>query len=353
MAAYRKIHVTFWNDPYVMTLTPEQRYFYLYLMSNPKTTQCGIYEIGMQQMVLETGYNSETVIKLIRRFELDKKIIYSKRTNEIAIRNWLKYNESKSPKVLACVNKELHQVKNQDLITELEYGPPQGNKQTTSKNHRVSDGLRKKVLDYYDHSCQRCGRTDALQMDHIIPLSFGGLSIFENLRPLCPSCNSSRPLLGDELRGDVERSGYSFDDLCSSMDIDAFQYSIGIESQESKEESKEESKAKAKAKRAAPATVVPDLPFNSDEFYNTWEEWTKHRREIKHTLTPLTIKKQLAFLATHDERTAIAIINQSIEKGWQGLFALKNGKTTTKGNAEDMAKRHAIYNQMFGNKEPN
>lgn len=258
MAAYRKISVTFWNDPYVISLTPEQKYFYLYLMTNPKTTQCGIYEISMQQMVNETGYNSETVTKLLKKFDSEKKIKYSKATNEIALKNWPKYNGSESPKVVACVNKELEQVKNRALIEYL----------------------------------------------------------------------------------------YSMD----TVSIE-YPYSMDRESQESKEEAK--AKTKSKAKGSATATVVDDLPFKSDDFYNAWTEWVQFRKEIKHSLTPSTIKKQLAFLTTHDERTAIAIINQSIEKGWQGLFDIKNkhGKTTPKGTAQDMANRHAIYDQMLGNKK--
>jgi len=119
MAAFRKISVTFWSDSFIGDLTPEQKYFYLYLMTNDKTTQCGIYETSIRKICFDTGYNSETVLKLLDFFQEKNKIRFSKETNEIALLNWVKFNDSNSPKVLSCVEKELKNVKNRVLIQYL------------------------------------------------------------------------------------------------------------------------------------------------------------------------------------------------------------------------------------------
>lgn len=37
--------------------------------------------------------------------------------------------------------------------------------------------------------CANCGTTEALQIDHKIPVSRGGTSDIENLQPLCARCN--------------------------------------------------------------------------------------------------------------------------------------------------------------------
>jgi hypothetical protein len=119
MAAFRKISVSFWSDSFVGELTPERKYFYLYLMTNDKTTQCGIYETSIRKMAFDTGYNTETIQKLLDFFQESNKIRWSKETNEVALLNWVKFNESNSPKVLACIEKELKQIKNRVLIQYL------------------------------------------------------------------------------------------------------------------------------------------------------------------------------------------------------------------------------------------
>lgn len=116
MAKYRQIHIEFWQDGFVLDLTPEEKYFYIYLMTNSKTSQCGIYELPKRIIETETGYNRETVEKLLKRFEEYGKIIYNELTREIMILNWIKYNWINSPKVISLINKELKSVKNRYFI---------------------------------------------------------------------------------------------------------------------------------------------------------------------------------------------------------------------------------------------
>jgi len=119
MAIYRQVQTTFWQDEFVLNLTPEEKYFYLFLLTNSKTKQCGIYQLPIQVIVFETGYNQETVEKLLHRFIDYGKIIYSTKTKEIAIVNWHKYNPAESPKVKACVNKELKEIKDRSIIDKI------------------------------------------------------------------------------------------------------------------------------------------------------------------------------------------------------------------------------------------
>ena len=115
MAKYRAIQVDFWEDGFVLDLTPEEKYFYLYLLSNSRTTQCGCYELPYKVLEMQTGYNRETVEKLLQRFVDYKKIEYSPDTKEILIKNWYKFNFSKSPKVMNCILKEIESIKNIDF----------------------------------------------------------------------------------------------------------------------------------------------------------------------------------------------------------------------------------------------
>ncbi|NFD04981.1 DnaD domain protein [Clostridium botulinum] len=119
MAKYRQLHTQFWSDGFVLDLTPEEKYFYLYLMSNTKTSQCGVYELPLRVIEMETGYNRETVIKLIKRFIDYKKIKYDEETKEIMIFNWVKYNIPNNINSIKCINKELKNIKNKDFIKIL------------------------------------------------------------------------------------------------------------------------------------------------------------------------------------------------------------------------------------------
>ena len=117
MAIYRNVHVSFWNDTKIIDeMTPEDRYFMLYILSNPHTNQVGCYEISIRDMSKETGYTEESIKKLLERFEKKLKVAkYSKKTKELLIVNWYKYNWTSSPKVKACIDKELKRVKNSEF----------------------------------------------------------------------------------------------------------------------------------------------------------------------------------------------------------------------------------------------
>lgn len=119
IAIYRQIHITFWQDQFILDLTPEEKYFYLYLMTNSKTSQCGIYELPKKVIQLETGYNDETVDKLLNRFIDHHKILYDSSTKEVMILNWLKHNSNTSPKVKNRIAKELLSVKNRDFVNSF------------------------------------------------------------------------------------------------------------------------------------------------------------------------------------------------------------------------------------------
>ena len=116
MSIYRHVHINYWQDAFILDLTPEEKYFYVYLLTNSKTKQCGIYELPIRIIETETGYNRETVDKLLNRFEEYGKIVYDKATKEIYLKNWSKHNKITSFKVKKCVEKELSKVKSKELI---------------------------------------------------------------------------------------------------------------------------------------------------------------------------------------------------------------------------------------------
>jgi 5-methylcytosine-specific restriction endonuclease McrA len=48
------------------------------------------------------------------------------------------------------------------------------------------------VLRRDGERCRRCGTTEGLTLDHIIPLSKGGTNRIDNLQLLCGPCNRAK-----------------------------------------------------------------------------------------------------------------------------------------------------------------
>ena len=106
MGIKRIVDTDFWLDDKVVDMfSPEDKLFMLYLLTNPHTTQLGIYSL-------------ETVSVLLDRFESKYHMIqYSSKTSEIAVKNYLRHSIIKGGKpVEDLLMKEISKVKNKNLL---------------------------------------------------------------------------------------------------------------------------------------------------------------------------------------------------------------------------------------------
>ena len=118
MGLKRIVSTDFWTDGKVDDFTPEDKYFMLYLLTNPSSTLLGIYEISIKQAAFQMGYSPETVVGLIDRFQNKYSVLlYSKKTGEIAIKNYLRHGIVKGGKPIAdCLTSDINGVKDKTLI---------------------------------------------------------------------------------------------------------------------------------------------------------------------------------------------------------------------------------------------
>jgi len=148
MAIYRRVHVSFWQDPFILNLTSEEKYFYLYLMTNSKTALCGCYELPKIIMAMETGLDPKDIESLTQKFIKLTRIWYSDLTQEILLLNWHKYNDSESDKYLKCLEKEIEEIKDdkfsQYCIDTLSL------RKTKTKTKRKSKEYTKEFLSFWD-----------------------------------------------------------------------------------------------------------------------------------------------------------------------------------------------------------
>lgn len=120
MAVYRNVNLNFWTDTKVIDdFSPEDKYFMLYLLTNPHTNLSGCYEISIKQISNEMGYTADSISALISRMENYKIISYSKDTKEMLIKNWYKYNWTNSEKFSKPLSKELEKIKNYEFANYL------------------------------------------------------------------------------------------------------------------------------------------------------------------------------------------------------------------------------------------
>ena len=120
MAKFRQIQTNFWSNTYIQEeMTAEDKYFYLYLMTNEFTTQIGIYSITKKQMAFDLGYSLESVQALLQRFETYHKLIkYDIETREIILLKWAENNLNIGGKpVQDLIKKEISQVKNKEFLS--------------------------------------------------------------------------------------------------------------------------------------------------------------------------------------------------------------------------------------------
>ena len=119
---FRLVYTEFWQDPKVMEeMTPEDKYFYLYLLTNPCTNMIGVYRIVKKQMAFDLGYSIESINSLMDRFiNYHKLIKYNENTKELCIVHYGKYNLNRGGKpMLDCIKKDLSKVNDISLIEEI------------------------------------------------------------------------------------------------------------------------------------------------------------------------------------------------------------------------------------------
>jgi 5-methylcytosine-specific restriction endonuclease McrA len=58
-----------------------------------------------------------------------------------------------------------------------------------NRRDRIPEDVRIHVFQRDGGKCQRCGSSEELQFDHIVPVSKGGANAVENVELLCGNCN--------------------------------------------------------------------------------------------------------------------------------------------------------------------
>jgi hypothetical protein len=205
MTVFRKIKISFWQDRYILQLSPNETYFYIYLLTNSQTKQCGIYEIPIEVMKMEAKLKEEEIYKHLSKFQIDGKIEFNKENSEIMIRNWVKHNYSKSNKIIKCVEDELKSVKTKEFIKHYhtlckEYGC---SIDTLSKEEEEKEEKEEKEKKYADeesdiqsdnNNFKKTVKPEEPKKDLFNPVKEHARRCFEEKGPDCRLKSTSRGL---------------------------------------------------------------------------------------------------------------------------------------------------------------
>lgn len=121
---YSKIERSFWETDEARELTPEEKYFWMYLQTNANVNTLGCYAFRMRKAVDETGYNKDTLEKLLDIMIQRGMILYDATTREIFLLHWGKTNWNRQTATLRAIKADLKEIRSEmikfKINTQLE-----------------------------------------------------------------------------------------------------------------------------------------------------------------------------------------------------------------------------------------
>jgi len=94
MAKYRSIHVKIWDDPDFESYSSDKKLVFIYLCTNPSTSESGIYAVTPKKITDNTIIKLETVIDALKTM---KNVMWDEKLNYVYIRRFRVYNGGGAP----------------------------------------------------------------------------------------------------------------------------------------------------------------------------------------------------------------------------------------------------------------
>lgn len=219
MGIKRIVDTGFWYDDKVMEMfSPEDKLFMVYLLTNPHTTQLGVYKITKKSMAFEIGYSVEAISVLLDRFESKYELIkYSAETKEVALKNYLRHSIVKGGKpVEDLLKKEIMQVKDKALLQYVYDG--------IGDFENLNDTV-KKILPLLNinqkENVNDNGNDNECENDNDNDVSYHDSS---TIRPriVTDTLDELKVVGGDLGKGVVKLTDRQFDDLLDRLGLEGF-----------------------------------------------------------------------------------------------------------------------------------
>ena len=90
MEIRRYLNTRLWRDSWFESLNANEKFVYIYLLTNPSTNMLGIYNLSIRRIAYDCNLNEQTTRRCIKKLEEALKIIYCK--GYIIIPDWISQN---------------------------------------------------------------------------------------------------------------------------------------------------------------------------------------------------------------------------------------------------------------------
>jgi hypothetical protein len=108
VAKQRIVNTKFWDDSYIVRLSPSEKLLFLYLITNPLTNISGVYELPLRRVAFDTGIPADKVGAILKKLEEDGKLVAA--DGWVGMVNFIKH-QALNPKI------------KQGILTELKRAP--------------------------------------------------------------------------------------------------------------------------------------------------------------------------------------------------------------------------------------
>lgn len=89
---YGRISTSIWRDPDFLDLSPEARFTYTMLVTQPNVSPCGILELTERRWARALGYARETLTKALDELTTRNYVVVDEDTEELLIRTFIKWD---------------------------------------------------------------------------------------------------------------------------------------------------------------------------------------------------------------------------------------------------------------------
>jgi hypothetical protein len=99
MARYRKVSTNFWEDANVQKMSPDERFIFVFFLTNSATTESGVYEVTPITISQRLGIPLITVEDILKR-KFSPNLTYDFENNIVFVHRFRRHNAGGNPKVI-------------------------------------------------------------------------------------------------------------------------------------------------------------------------------------------------------------------------------------------------------------